>query len=67
MGILEKQLIDKATRKHKKIYPCASKKNIDDCFTQYNDRLILWFNTEDQSTHAMTVDIKKNRKKNIDV
>jgi hypothetical protein len=63
MGHLEKQLIDKATRKHKKIYPCAHKENIDDCFTRDDGRLMLWFNTEDQSTHVVTTSMKKNKKK----
>lgn len=63
MGHLEKQLIDKATRKHKKIFPCAHKENIDDCFTRDDGRLMLWFNTEDQSTHVVTTSAKKNKKK----
>jgi hypothetical protein len=65
MGHLEKQLIDKATRKHKKIYPCALKENIGDCFTRDDGRLMLWFNTEDQSTHVVTTGVKKTKKKAI--
>lgn len=63
MGHLEKELIDKATRKHKKIYPCAHKANIADCFTRDDGRLMLWFNTEDQSTHVVTTGVKKAKKK----
>jgi transposase len=63
MGHLERQLIDKATRKHKKIYPCAHKGNIDECFTRDEGRLMLWFNTEDQSTHVVTTGVRKNKKK----
>jgi hypothetical protein len=63
MGLPEKHLIDKATRKHKKIYPCAQKKTIDDCFTIDQGRLMLWFNTEDQSTHVISEGVKKSRKK----
>jgi hypothetical protein len=63
MGNLEKQLIDKATRKHKKIYPCAHKATIADCFTRDDERLMLWFNTEDHSTHVMSTVLRKVRKK----
>jgi hypothetical protein len=63
MGIQEKRLIEKATRKHKKIFPCAHKDDISQCFTLDDGRLMLWFNTEDQSTHVVSAVVKKSRKK----
>lgn len=64
MGHLEKYLIKEATRKHKKIFPCAHKKDLNDCFTKDEGRLMLWFNTEDQSTHVVATDINKKAGKN---
>ena len=57
MGREEKRLIRKAQSVYKKIFPCGGKESFKDCFTKYEDKLFLWFDTEDQSTHIMTEDI----------
>ena len=57
MGREEKRLIKKAQSVYKKIFPCGGKESFKDCFTKYEDKLFLWFDTEDQSTHIMTEDI----------
>ncbi len=50
----KKQLIKKAKKLFGKIYPCVNKSSLDECFTKVaGDALILWFNTEDQSTHML--------------
>ena len=47
-------MILKATEKHSMIYPCSNKADFDECFTHESDRLIFWYNTEDNSTHVLT-------------
>ena len=47
------RLIQKAIDSHKKIFPCGSARLLDDCFTVTNDKLLFWFNTEDDSTHLL--------------
>jgi len=47
-------LILQATEKHSTIYPCSNKSAFDECFTHDCDRLIFWYNTEDNSTHVLT-------------
>lgn len=66
MGHLEQRLIKRATKKHKKIYPCGHKNSLADCFTEDEGRLMLWFNTEDQSTHVVTTSTKNPVRKKID-
>lgn len=63
MGQIEQKLIKQATRKHKKIFPCAHKENLDECFTKDNGRIMFWFNTEDQSTHVISADETPPKKK----
>ncbi len=47
------QLIKEAKGRFKKIYPCGVYYSFDKCFTVHKDRLVLWFNTEDHTTHAV--------------
>jgi hypothetical protein len=63
MSQVEERLIKKATRIHKKIYPCAHKKDFADCFTKDDKRIMFWFNTEDESTHVVAEYIKPDIKK----
>ncbi|MCX7727367.1 MAG: hypothetical protein N2053_11040 [Chitinispirillaceae bacterium] len=51
-------MIKEAKKRHKKIYPCARMKNLDECFTKSRDILFFWYNTEDNSTHVITKEIK---------
>ena len=62
MGELELQIIDKAKKAHKKIYPCASKKSLSECFTKNENHLLFWFNTEDSSTHVVAHPLSENKK-----
>ncbi|MBN1602252.1 MAG: hypothetical protein JW915_11625 [Chitinispirillaceae bacterium] len=57
MSELENTLIDKAVALHQKIYPCAKKERFADCFTIHENRLFFWYNTEDQSTHVLYIDV----------
>jgi hypothetical protein len=54
MRDLENDLIIQATRRHKKIFPCADKQEFSDCFTRCGNKVLFWYNTEDNSTHVMT-------------
>ncbi len=54
---LKKQLIEKAEKLYGKIYPCVNKPTLEECFTTApDDALVLWFNTEDNSTHMVASD-----------
>ena len=58
MSDLKMSLIEKAFGQFVLIYPCRNAINIDDCFTVAGNRLYFWFNTEDNSTHILSVDLK---------
>lgn len=49
----KRQLIQEAMEKYRKVYPCGSYQSFEECFTVHKDRLVLWFDTEDHSTHAV--------------
>jgi len=53
VGRLEKKMIKEAVRKHRRIYPCADKKALEECFTRHENRLLFWFNTEEKTTHVV--------------
>jgi hypothetical protein len=54
MDRVQKRIIKRALRRHKHIYPCASKTSLGECFTSCKDRLVLWYNTADKTTHAIS-------------
>lgn len=54
MNELKKRMISQAKSVYKNIYPCGDKKNLQECFTVMDNRLVFWFNTEDDSTHLIT-------------
>ena len=54
MNELKERMIHQALQKFERIYPCAKSGNFADCFTQIDDRLLFWFNTDDESTHLIT-------------
>lgn len=60
MNKLERKMINLATEKHEKIFPCAHKQRLSDCFTRYEDQVFFWYNTEDQSTHVIAA-TEKNK------
>lgn len=55
MDKLKQQMIRRAQKSYKVIYPCGDKECFSDCFTTMGDRIIFWFNTEDHSTKLITV------------
>jgi hypothetical protein len=57
MDQIRENLINQARRQFAAIYPCGVKKSLADCFTQHNNRIVFWFNTEDHSTHALMSDM----------
>jgi hypothetical protein len=48
-----KRLIRAAVKKHGRILPCTNCLTLSDSFTQWEGRLVLWFNTRDNTTHAL--------------
>jgi len=57
MDELKQQLIEEATIKHEKIYPVGRREGFEECFTVHEDKLVFWFNREDQSTSILTKQI----------
>ncbi len=53
MDKIKFDLIRKALRTHKKIYPCGSKSTLGECFTFEGNKVLFWFDTADRSTHLM--------------
>ena len=58
MENLEKVLIKKAKNEYKKIFPCSHRVKLEECITRDKERIYLWFNTEDESTHVVTEKIQ---------
>ena len=63
MNDLQSRMIKKAEKIHKKIYPCAMKTELDQCFTNNKDFLFFWYNTEDHSTHVITESLRKKSRR----
>jgi len=63
MNDIQNKMIKKAEKMHKKIYPCAEKSNLEDCFTKSNDFVFFWYNTEDHSTHVLTESLRKKTRR----
>ena len=53
MDELKLRLINRASKRHRKIFPCSHKEHLTDCFTMQDNLLFFWYNTEDQSTHVL--------------
>ncbi|MFC1476351.1 hypothetical protein ACFL5S_00135 [Fibrobacterota bacterium] len=53
MSEIKLGLMQKAIEEYEKIFPCGDTASLDDCFTQTQDKLFFWFNTEDNSTHIV--------------
>jgi hypothetical protein len=54
MSELMQQMILTAQEQHSQIYPCVPARTLEECFTVEGEKLILWFNTEDNSTHLIS-------------
>lgn len=57
MDRLKFDLIRKALRAYKRIYPCGTRNSFSECFTFQDDNLLFWFDTEDHSTHLLVENI----------
>jgi hypothetical protein len=53
MGDVQLELIQMAIDKHKRIFPCGNAAVLGECFTTTEDRVLFWYNTEDDSTHLL--------------
>jgi hypothetical protein len=53
MNQLKRKMIQRALKTHKRIFPCSSRSDLGECFTQLDDRVLFWYNTEDKTTHVM--------------
>lgn len=63
MNEIKTRMIQKAEKLHKKIFPCALKNGLDECFTNTKDFLFFWYNTEDHSTHVITEELRKKARR----
>ncbi len=59
MNELKQNMINLATVRYNAIFPCASKRNLGECFTLEGNQMLFWFNTADQSTHVLAQDINR--------
>ncbi|MBD3317130.1 MAG: hypothetical protein GF344_15195 [Chitinivibrionales bacterium] len=57
MAAIRRKLIEQARTKYGTIHPCGRCGVFDRCFTISGNRLLFWFNTEDDSTHLVTADL----------
>ena len=57
MNEIKQNLINRAKKQYKAIYPCSTKRKLRDCFTVEENQMIFWFNTEDDTTHILTHDV----------
>jgi hypothetical protein len=53
MDEIKRKLIREARKTFKRIYPCGDKQDLLECFTEIDNKLLFWFNTEDKSTHLI--------------
>ena len=53
-------LIEEARKKYNRIYPCGSSRTLSESFTTFDKEIVLWFNTEDGSTHMIKSEISTN-------
>ena len=54
MSKLMQEMLDEANGRYNKIYPVGGRKQWSECFTEDMGFIILWFDTEDRSTHVVT-------------
>jgi hypothetical protein len=58
MSELQNKLIKEAREIYHQIFPCSSKRRLEDCFTIMDNKYLFWFNTADRSTHVVTGELK---------
>jgi hypothetical protein len=57
MNELKRKMINQARQQYQQIFPCAMHGTLDDCFTEEENRVLFWFNTEDRTTHIIAADV----------
>ncbi|ERP32179.1 hypothetical protein [Chitinivibrio alkaliphilus] len=57
MDKIKNELIRKARDRYENIFPCGGTQNLLECFTIENGQMYFWFNTPDNSTHALYTDL----------
>jgi len=59
MENFKEHLIKMAQNKHGTIYPCTIGHSWHDAFTVWENYLLFWYNTADNSTHLETIEIEE--------
>jgi hypothetical protein len=62
MSEMQEQLIERARKTYKRIFPCASRRSFDECFTIFGRKFCFWFDTDDGSTHMVVTEVAQNDK-----
>ncbi|MGM0443969.1 MAG: hypothetical protein ACQEQV_07270 [Fibrobacterota bacterium] len=57
MDEVKNRLIREAVETYKLVRPCGGKGSLEECFSREGDRLMLWFNTHDESTHIVMAEV----------
>jgi len=57
MSAIKKKLIKDALRQYKRIYPCIPYTDFEECFIVEQNKVLFWFNTEDESTHVLCAEL----------
>ncbi len=60
MSPVQVEMIKEARRRHKEIFPLTKKPSFPECFTEYNEVLFFWYNSNDNSTHLVHSDMIEN-------
>lgn len=53
MNAIKNKMIKDAQKRFNRIRPVKSRNTLQECFTVENNMIILWFNTDDDSTHTI--------------
>jgi hypothetical protein len=59
MTEVEERLVNQAAALHAAIFPCPSRGEFEHCFTWDKEKVYFWYNTEDQSTHVISADVRR--------
>ena len=53
------ELIEKARKTYKRIYPCGARSSLSECFTPIDNgrKVVFWFNTQDNNTHVLVGEV----------
>ncbi|MBD3391656.1 MAG: hypothetical protein GF418_06355 [Chitinivibrionales bacterium] len=58
MQEIRDQMIRRAIEAHNRITPCSNKEALSECFSLMGDKLVFWFNTDDDSTHVLVEELR---------